>query len=283
MKQQAFYAPHPLLRNYIRYFWTFDHNTSPSDVIYLRIMADRFPKLILQDTGIKGGIIKPNQECLPQYFVSGIISKPLSFKIKGDYSHLGVSFTPDALRYIFNVKPNTLIDSFKDLSLLAPQNLLQELGNTGCVKKKMSLLTHFFWERVKNASRSNHIAVLNILWNTKKYRHASVGDIAKSHGLSERSLERQFKELVGISPKKYLQLYRFEQTYKSLTVNAFESLSDVGYQNGFSDQSHFIRNFKQYSGILPTTYMEEVKMEKENQGVLFWNYTKPKLNPFVAR
>lgn len=246
-------------------------------------MADRFPKLIIQDTKGKSGITKPDHESLPQFFVSGIISKPLSFKIHGDYSHLGVSFTPDALRYIFKVKPSMLIDNFKDLSLLAPQNLLQELNHTDCVKKKMSVLTHFFWERIKNTSRSNHVAVLSLLWNTKKYRHLSVGDIAKSHGLSERSLERQFKELVGISPKKYLQLYRFEQTYKSLTVNAFESLSEVGYQNGFSDQSHFIRNFKQYSGILPTTYMEEVKKENENQGVLFWNYTKPKLKPFVTR
>lgn len=282
MKQQAFFAPHPLLRNYIRYFWTFDHNTSPSDVIYLRIMADRFPKLILQDSEGKSGIMKPNHECLPQNFVSGIISKPLSFKIKGDYSHFGVSFTPDAIRHIFGVKPNTLMDSFKDLSLLVPQNLSRELGTVECTKKKMSLLTHFFWERIKNTSRSNHVAVLNLLWNTKKYQHVPVGDIAKSHGLSERSLERQFKELVGISPKKYLQLYRFEQTYKSLTVNAFDSLSEVGYQNGFSDQSHFIRNFKQYSGILPTTYMEEVKRENEGRGVLFWNYTKPKLKPFVA-
>ncbi len=275
MQQQCFYTPHPSLRNYIRYFWTFgQHVPTPND-IPLRIMADRFPKLILQNGMGESGIKKSNQEALPVSFVSGIITKPRTYRISKDYSHLGISFQPDALKHIFKVKSDELTDTFLDISSLIPQHFYSVLMEAETVQEKVTLLTRYFLERIAESTyNENHTVVKNVLSDTDRYQWLTVKAIAGEHGLSERSVERKFMDFVGISPKRYLQLYRFEHTYKSLSLNDFNSLAEIGYMNGYADQSHFIRNFKEYSGMLPTTYIDELKKEKDGQEVLIWNYTK---------
>ncbi|KAB7530376.1 helix-turn-helix domain-containing protein [Flagellimonas olearia] len=274
MQKQFFYFPHPLLRNYIRYFWVYEHQKPESFEIPLKIMADRFPKLIVQNTQSKGGIKTAEGETLPLFFVSGVITKPLSYRISRQQSHLGVSFAPDTLGYMFGIKPNEQKDQFADISYFVPRGFMEALGDAGTVKDKITLLTNFFIEQLTARTfKENHGLVRNILLNFYKYRDFTVKAIADKNKVSERSLERNFKSFVGISPKKYLQLYRFEMTYKNLSSNTFESFAEVSYCHGYADQSHFIRNFKKYSGMLPTTFIRELKKE-DAMDVMIWNYIK---------
>jgi AraC-like DNA-binding protein len=48
--------------------------------------------------------------------------------------------------------------------------------------------------------------------------------------------------------------------------------------NGYSDQSHFIRNFRKFSGIPPSDYIDELKNEERGSGILFWNLTRDASN-----
>jgi AraC-like DNA-binding protein len=76
-----------------------------------------------------------------------------------------------------------------------------------------------------------------------------VRDLAKEVGLSERQLERRFLSRVGIGPRRYASLRRFERAV-ALAPGA-PSLAHVAYRAGYADQSHFVREVRRLTGSTP--------------------------------
>ena len=110
--------------------------------------------------------------------------------------------------------------------------------------------------------------------------HYAVSAIARSKGnvalkglqielrLSERSFERKFKEYIGISPKLFSRICRFQASLKQLRNNDFSKLSDVAFENEYADQSHFIRAFKEFAGFSPFQYQKQSPEVIENLATL---------------
>ena len=76
-----------------------------------------------------------------------------------------------------------------------------------------------------------------------------VRDLARSTGLGERQLERRFLHAVGLSPRRYASLLRFERAV--VLARTAPSLTRVALEAGYADQSHFIRAFKGFAGAAP--------------------------------
>ena len=86
----------------------------------------------------------------------------------------------------------------------------------------------------------------------------TVAVMATAAGVSERQLERLFKKYIGLSPKYYARIIRFNYIFKLIHLKN-TSWAEVVYQSGFYDQSHFIRNFKAFTGEDPSSYYFEEK------------------------
>ena len=72
--------------------------------------------------------------------------------------------------------------------------------------------------------------------------------------LNERTLERRFLNEVGLSPKQFSKIIQFQLSLEQLTLKDFTKLTDIVYENGFADQSHFIKVFKAFTGKTPKTF-----------------------------
>ena len=81
----------------------------------------------------------------------------------------------------------------------------------------------------------------------------SLQEIQQKINISERSLERYFKKNIGISPKFYSRVIRLSNIFK-LIQEGKTNWADIIYQSGFYDQSHFIKNFKEFTGEEPSNY-----------------------------
>ncbi len=84
----------------------------------------------------------------------------------------------------------------------------------------------------------------------KKLNNNDLADIAN---LSLSAFERKFRRLFSTSPQKYIVKYRIQIATKQL-IKSSDSLSEIAYQTGFSDQSHLIRKFKEFTGMTPHQY-----------------------------
>jgi AraC-like DNA-binding protein len=69
---------------------------------------------------------------------------------------------------------------------------------------------------------------------------------------------------VGISPKLFSRICRFQATLQQLRTNGFDKLSDIAFEHNYADQSHFIRSFKEFAGVSPFQYQKQFEEIAEN-------------------
>ena len=84
---------------------------------------------------------------------------------------------------------------------------------------------------------------------------ATVHDVAKSAGWSERRFSQVFREQVGFSPKAWTRILRFQRAVQLLHAGADVPWAEMALDCGYYDQSHFANEFRAFSGIDATTYV----------------------------
>lgn len=84
---------------------------------------------------------------------------------------------------------------------------------------------------------------------------ASVLDVANDTGLSHRRLSQLFDEQVGMTPKSYCRLIRFRSVVQQIASGQPVEWADVALAAGYYDQAHFSHEFKQFSGMSPSSFM----------------------------
>ena len=111
---------------------------------------------------------------------------------------------------------------------------------------------------------------LNILFDPKRVRTAAqllyhtkgqfrVAELADYCNLFMRQLQRQFDETTGVSPKELARAIRFESIRERLMFNPNANLTDLAYEFGYTDQAHFIKDFKALTDKTPGEFAAEMQ------------------------
>lgn len=95
-------------------------------------------------------------------------------------------------------------------------------------------------------------------------RTFSLGEMAESVNLSPPYFCYLFKTITGVPPAKYLKTLRMQQAATLLTTT-FLSVKEIVCRAGFSDESHFVRDFKRIYGVTPSEYRNGESAEKEHR------------------
>jgi AraC-like DNA-binding protein len=83
----------------------------------------------------------------------------------------------------------------------------------------------------------------------------SVIDVTKEAGLSRRRLSQLFREQVGITPKLYCRLHRFRHVVRQIASGGPGDWADVALAGGYCDQAHLAHEFRDFSGMSPSSYL----------------------------
>jgi AraC-like DNA-binding protein len=116
-------------------------------------------------------------------------------------------------------------------------------------------LTQNFAPRLLEPRPMHHCAVD---YAVRQFAHApsvlTVRDVARSTGWSERRFSQVFREEVGLSPKTWFRLRRFQRAVSQLHAGVDVPWSKLALDCGFYDQSHFANDFHAFSGVDVSTY-----------------------------
>jgi transcriptional regulator GlxA family with amidase domain len=99
----------------------------------------------------------------------------------------------------------------------------------------------------------------------------TVKELSTKLNISDRQIERKFKEQIGISPKMFSRLIRINYVFKLLRTNPELNWQDVIFLCGYYDQAHFIRDFKEISGESPNVFLSRrtaVSAEIQQEAIL---------------
>lgn len=83
-----------------------------------------------------------------------------------------------------------------------------------------------------------------------------IGDLGAAARASNTYVTKRFKEVVGVTPKRLARSYRFTSTVLAIDVAAPVAWGDVAAGAGYFDQAHFVHEFREYTGLTPTRYVE---------------------------
>jgi AraC-like DNA-binding protein len=99
-------------------------------------------------------------------------------------------------------------------------------------------------------------AAAQLLYHTKgQFR---VAELANRCHTSARQLERKFDEATGVSPKTLARAIRFEAIRSRLMFQPDANLTDLAYEFGYTDQAHFIHDFKAFTDKTPSAFAAEM-------------------------
>jgi len=85
---------------------------------------------------------------------------------------------------------------------------------------------------------------------------AAIGDLGEAAGVSSTHLARRFKDLIGVTPKRLARSYRFTATVFAIDPAGPVDWSDLAGAAGYFDQAHFGHEFRAFTGLTPTRYVE---------------------------
>jgi AraC-like DNA-binding protein len=165
----------------------------------------------------------------------------------------GVKLDPRALHALIATPLSSFGDATLQLDELNDGGLLEledQLACSSSIAQTRHLLDRFFLRTLANLSGSR-AAADELLRDI----HAQRGDLSimewiRTHELDSRTVERKFSAAMGMTPKRYARIVRFKHSYRQLMGSEAQRTAST-WLDGFYDQSHFIREFKFFTGNAP--------------------------------
>lgn len=113
-------------------------------------------------------------------------------------------------------------------------------------------LDQFYLNRLSLPKFSVLNIVSDIIQNLGTFK---VESLSKRHFITERSLERQFKQHIGLSPKAFLETERFLKAFVLMQNNPQKRIADIAWDCGYYDHAHLSKAFKRFTGKPPTDFI----------------------------
>lgn len=261
------YAPPDLLKPYVRYFWSFDSYQSNAGLLQIKSFADRYPRFIFQDVERFEPIRKSDGEKMPVCYLSGIDTKETVAIMHSTFSHFGISFHPHALHVFFGVEAHELVNTVPEIQLFCRLDIHSKLTLAKSHRERVIISCKYLADKISALNRIDPL--VNQIIHTREIDEAgNVWGVARNHRISERSLERKFKIAIGVSPKKLQRIARFEKALQLLTQTNYSQLTALAHRLDYSDQSHFINDFRQFSGMTPYDFVQNKRLGSDSSSFI---------------
>lgn len=242
---------------FVKDIWVFE-NLDKDIQTRLPFFADGYPGLIFQQTE-SGLTVQPHDKTMPEIFLYGQTIKPIELETSGAYLLIIFQFYPFVLRTFFNIAPQSINDDCYHLDDAIGEDTVSTLitklhaseTNEQKVRMIAELLLSLFEKKKEDLDYNIREAIGNIV-DTKGQERILA--IAEKSNLGLRTFERRFVKETGLSPKRFSTIVRFQEAVEQVAVSDYSKLTDIAYENGFADQSHFIRVFKAFTGKTPKAF-----------------------------
>lgn len=165
---------------------------------------------------------------------------------------VGVRFHPSMARQFLGVAAHELTDSLVDLGSLwgaRGEQLRSRLSSAATGEESVARLA----EELRPVEETE--AQKMVLWVAEQGGRIRLDDLARFAGLSQRHLRRVFLEQTGVSPKLFCRVVRFRSLVNRLAQEEDANWADLALDYGYYDQSHLVNEFRELSGLTPTSYV----------------------------
>ncbi|WP_345253782.1 AraC family transcriptional regulator [Flaviaesturariibacter amylovorans] len=233
-------------------------NRSYPGAVQERILPKGTVELIFNfdTTGCIRGVVGTGPITVPRCFVNGFNQQPVHLQVPGRHHLFGVVFQPAALLGMFRIPATEFADRCVDMTLVdgAFDSLWHELLEASSFAARVAVVCT--WLLGRQAELCPRGLEFNRFLSEHDIEGLSVKSLSERMCYSPRQLSRKLMALTGRNTEENLLFRRYLRALH-LLHGTDAPLTDIAYDCGFSDQSHFIRTFRSSAGMTPGAYRRQ--------------------------
>lgn len=235
--------PHYALADYIDCFWSIEG--AGSEMHVERIFPDGSPGLVLN---VGGECTTDNGLVIMQPGRSYLVGAMTAYKetyLNEKHHLIGVCFKPGAFSQFYNYLP---LSEITDQTIELEKKLAPDTSKMKALS--FAELNAFFLKRL-NTPKQDLSATVKFIKEAKG--QITVDALAQKKHTTTRQLERDFQKHIGITPKEFINITRFQHVLSAIThYKKNKSLLDIAIEHGYYDHAHLTNEVKRYTGRPPS-------------------------------
>lgn len=258
-----FYTPKPPLSEFVECFWLFEGRNAEQKTECILPTGTLELAINLRQNQL--GFYDSESENCARFsgaVVSGAHGRGFTPAATEEISLIGVHFKPGGAFPFLGLPADELADTHVDLETLwgGFANEVQErLRESKTSAARFQLLEHALLSRLRKRVEKHYAVSAALEMFSRNRGGPIVREAAKHLGLSQRRFIEVFKTEVGLTPKLFSRIQRFQQTRTHIQSHLSPDWATVAADLGYFDQSHLIREFVEFSGLRPTDYLNRQK------------------------
>ncbi len=258
------FEPHEDLKAFVMCYWTLDFPRADTPAINT-IVPDGTMKLIFHYGDLYWHHPENEDKFLqPRCFLIGQLTRPYVVEPDGDTGTFVVRFHPNGFTPFTTFPIKEMENKPIALSTLYGEEgeaLAQQIINADSTKQRIYIIEDFLFNRLTDTKTIDHIIKSTVDTIIKAKGQISVTELSQKKHIHRRQLVRKFSKTIGLSPKQLSKTIRLQSALKTLLNQEKSRLTDLAYDNEYYDQSHFIKDFKEFTGLSPKEfYGDDLRM-----------------------
>jgi AraC-like DNA-binding protein len=185
--------------------------------------------------------------------IGGQTHRRVELAVQGATESFVVIFQPGGISRLFSIAAETLTNQHFDARAALGSSidgLRARLGESRSFAERTRAANAFFMHRCARAGSSDVAPIAREI--LRRRGCVRISDVAHMAGVSVRQLERRFASQIGMPPKLYARIARFEAAVKAKHDSPIVAWTDVAHGLGYHDQMHLLHDFRQLAGSTPS-------------------------------
>lgn len=200
----------------------------------------------------------------PRAMVLGQTMQAFFIEPTGYVNTFAIRFYPYGFANFISIPIQDLGDKETPIETLfgkkTASELEQKIIEARSSRERIEIIENFLLEKLNEKTTIDNIVKTTIDALLASNGSASINEILKEDLSKRRQLERNFKKQIGVSPKQLGRLIRLQTALKLLLNQKAEDLTDIAYKSEYFDQAHFIKDFKEFTGVKPKDFLGNENM-----------------------
>jgi AraC-like DNA-binding protein len=262
--------PSAQLRGCVECFWFLSDDAAPAPRETERIVPDGCSELILHVGEPFERVTARGFERQTGAFHVGQLPHFILLRPARRIDTIGVRFRPAGARRFFREPADRLAGQFialEDLWGSDARRLLARLQEASGRAERLRIVENALLAAFRD-DVPDAVVAETCEWILRNAGRVSVREAARNVRLSERSLERRFRNELGLAPKVFARIVRLQGVLRAVGRCEQPDWADIAADCSYFDQPHLIREFRALTGETPTEFVR-------NQGRLSLNFTDP--------
>lgn len=248
------------LSHQIKCYWNLENDDDSNPHERERVFPDGCIELIFNYGDLMRKFENGSEQIQERHFIHGQLKKFIELESTGKVGIFSVRFHPAGLQPFIDFDVSGLTEKTMTVSQIwgdEGSRFEQQMLAAKNTLERIAVTEQFLLRRLSQSKKNDNLITKCVDTIIAADGLQNIDSLFHEFYVGKRQLERKFLSTVGLSQKLFARIVRFNNALQLIENKDFRTFTTVAHEGGFYDQAHFIRDFKEFTGLNPKQYFSE--------------------------